>query len=57
MLDGQLIALQIADSPVSPISTILPLDETDLDNLENKYKSPVSIRWYKFISKEKYQFH
>ena len=43
MLDGQLVALQIADSPVSPISIILPLDETGLDNLKIKYKSPVSI--------------
>ena len=43
MLDGQLIALQIADSPVSPISIILPLDETGLDRLKIKSNSPVSI--------------
>lgn len=43
MLDGQLVALQIADSPVSPISIILPLDETGLDNLKIKTNSPVSI--------------
>ena len=43
MLDGQLIALQIADSPVSPISIILPLDETGLDNLKIESKSHVSI--------------
>lgn len=43
MLDGQLIALQIADSPVSPISIILPLDETGLNNLKIESKSPVSI--------------
>lgn len=43
MLDGQLIALQIADSPVSPISIILPLNETGLDKLKIKSNSPVSI--------------
>lgn len=43
MLDGQLIALQIADSPVSPISIILPLDETGLDRLKINSNSPVSI--------------
>ena len=43
MLDGQLIALQIADSPVSPISIILPLNETGLGRLKIKSNSPVSI--------------
>lgn len=43
MLYGQLIALQIADSPVSPISIILPLNETGLGRLKIKSNSPVSI--------------
>ena len=43
IIDGQLIALQIADSPVSPISIILPLNETGLDRLKIKSNSPVSI--------------
>lgn len=33
MLDGQLVALQTANSPVSPISIILPLDEAGMRDL------------------------
>lgn len=34
MIDGQLIALQVKGSPVSPISVILPLDSTEIRNLD-----------------------
>lgn len=34
MIDGQLIALQVKGSPVSPISVILPLDPTEIRNLD-----------------------
>lgn len=34
MIDGQLIALQVKDSPVSPISVILPLGSTEIRNLD-----------------------
>ncbi|MDD5875020.1 MAG: hypothetical protein PUC78_03970, partial [Baileyella intestinalis] len=30
MIDGQLIALQVKGSPVSPISVILPLNSTEI---------------------------
>ena len=34
MIDGQLIALQVKGSPVSPISVILPLNSTEIRDLD-----------------------
>jgi len=43
MLDGQLAALQTEGSPLSPISIILPLDETGLRALDIKKGDNVTI--------------
>ena len=43
MLDGQLAALQTQGSPLSPISIILPLDETGLRALDIKKGDNVNI--------------